>query len=381
MTLFVKYLMKFKIRIELQVSMSTFVRLFVVQILLASSVYGLQNYKLEKVFSGFGVVWGMAFMDSSFMIITQRDGEIYKLNLQNKTQTKLFNIPSVYVYDQGGLLDVQVSPWYKKDGWIYFTYVKKHNNKGVTTLARAKLKENSFYDWQELLVTQSASDTGVHFGSRITFDKEGYIYFGVGDRGVRPNAQDIQTHAGTILRLHLDGSIPKSNPFVGRDGLDEIYSYGHRNPQGLFYDSRREILFECEHGPRGGDEINIIQKGQNYGWPTVSHGKEYWNFSDVGEAKTKKGMIDPIKVYTPSIAPSSLMVYSGKVFKQWEGDLFLGALVKTHLNKITLDENLSVIKEEKLFENLNQRIRNVVESPDGLIYFSTDNGDIYKIKP
>lgn len=354
--------------------------LFLLQAVLVSAVYGLQNYKLEKVFSGFGVVWGMAFIDSSSMIITQRNGEIYKLNLQNKTQTKLLNTPNVYVYNQGGLLDVQVSPWYKKDEWIYFTYVKKHNNKGVTTLARAKLKENSFYDWEELLVTKSATDTGAHFGSRITFDKEGYIYFGVGDRGERPNAQDIQTHAGTILRLHLDGSIPKSNPFVGRDGLDEIYSYGHRNPQGLFYDSKREILFECEHGPRGGDEINIIKKGQNYGWPTVSHGKEYWNFLDVGEAKTKKGMIDPIKVYIPSIAPGSLMVYSGKVFKQWEGDLFLGALVKTHLNKITLDKNLSVIKEEKLFQNLNQRIRNVVESPEGLIYFSTDSGDIYKIK-
>lgn len=356
-------------------------RLFCLQIFAVSAMYGLQNYTLERVFSGFGVVWGMTFMDSHTMLITQREGEIYKLNLHNKTSTKLLNPPNVYAYNQGGLLDIQVSPWYKKEGWIYFTYVKKQNDKGVTTLARAKLKENGFYGWEELLVTHSVTDTGVHFGSRITFDKEGYVYFGVGDRGERSNGQDIQNHAGTVIRLHRDGSIPKDNPFVGKNGLDEIYSYGHRNPQGLFYDAKREILFECEHGPRGGDEINIIQKSKNYGWAVVSHGKEYWNFSNVGEAKSKKGMEDPMYVYTPSIAPSSLMVYSGKVFKNWEGDLFLGALAKTHLNKITLDKQFNVTKEERLFENLNLRIRNVVESPDGLIYFSSDSGEIYVIKP
>jgi glucose/arabinose dehydrogenase len=183
------------------------------------------------------------------------------------------------------------------------------------------------------------------------------------------------------MRLYLDGTVPKDNPFVGRSGLDEIYSYGHRNPQGLVYDKNRDILFSCEHGPRGGDEINIIQKGENYGWATVSHGKEYWNFSDVGEAKSKEGMEDPIKVYIPSIAPSSLMVYSGKIFKQWKGDLFLGALAMTHLNHIVLDENLEVKKENRYFEDLNQRIRQVVESPDGYIYFSTDSGEIYKIEP
>ena len=355
--------------------------IFLAQILLVSAVYATENYKLEKLFSGYGVVWGLAFIDPDTMIITEREGNIHRLDLQNKTGTKLLNIPEIYAHRQGGILDVQISPDFKKDKWIYFTYVKKQNNKGVTVLARAKLQDDSFYDWEELLVTRSATNTGAHFGSRITFDKEGYIYFGIGDRGERTSAQDNQTHSGTIMRLHRDGSVPEDNPFVGRDGLDEIYSYGHRNPQGLFYDHERDILFSSEHGPRGGDEINIIEKGKNYGWPIVSHGKEYGSSADVGVAKSKKGMEDPIYIYTPSIAPGSLMIYSGKVFRQWKGDFFLGALVKTHLNKISLDENLKVTKEERLFEDLKQRIRNVAESPDGLIYFSTDDGDIYRIVP
>lgn len=344
------------------------------------SVSFAQDFKYTKVVEGLSIPWGMAFLDENKIIITGKYGEISLVDMKKNSLQSLKNTPNIFQKGQGGLLDVQLSPHFKTDGWIYFTYSKEQNGQGVTVLARVKLQEDRFYDWEELIVTKSATDSGAHFGSRITFDDK-YLYFGVGDRGHRPNGQDIQTHAGTIMRLHLDGSVPKDNPFVGRNGLDEIYSYGHRNPQGLVYDKNRDILFSSEHGPRGGDEINIIQKGKNYGWATVSHGKEYWNFSDVGEAKSKEGMEDPIKVYIPSIAPSSLMVYSGKIFKQWKGDLFLGALAMTHLNHIVLDENLEVKKENRYFENLNQRIRQVVESPDGYIYFSTDSGNIYKISP
>ncbi len=181
------------------------------------------------------------------------------------------------------------------------------------------------------------------------------------------------------MKFFVRPHIPERNPFVRKEGLDEIYSFGHRNPQGLFYDKKRNILFECEHGPRGGDEINIIQKEGNYGWPMASFGKEYWSNNYVGMARSYKGMIDPIKVYTPSIAPSSLMVYSGKLFKQWEGDLFLGALALKHINKITLDKDNKVIKEERLFEELDKRVRNIIEAPDGSIYFSTDSGEIYQV--
>jgi len=339
------------------------------------------SYKIEEVVSNLGIPWGMTFLNNNQMLITQKNGRIFRLNIQTKELIPIKNPFKIYHYRQGGLLDVQVSPLYKKDAWIYFSYVKKVNNFGVTTLSRAKLKNNILDSVEELLVTKSDSNTGVHFGSRITFDEDGYVYFGVGDRGHRPNAQDLNTHAGSIIRLHLDGSIPKGNPFVGKDGLDEIYSYGHRNPQGIFYNKQTKKLYSNEHGPRGGDEINIIKKGKNYGWPTISYGKEYFSYQAVGIGTKKDGMENPIKVYTPSIAPSSLIVYSGKVFKQWEGNIFSGALVLRHLNRVVLDENSKVIKEERLLLDLDERIRDVVESPDGLLYISTDSGRILRLIP
>jgi glucose/arabinose dehydrogenase len=362
--------------------MNHFFKILFISSILFNTILGAKDveFRVEEVTDKLNIPWGMAFLDDKRMIVTQRDGWILILDVQTKELTLLENRPDVYNYRQGGLLDVQVSPNYKKDGWIYFTYVKKQKGKGVTALARAKLRRDMLHSWEELLVTKSATNTGAHFGSRITFDQDGHIFFGVGDRGVRANAQDINTHAGTIMRLNLDGSVPQDNPFVKKDGLDEIYSYGHRNPQGLFYDKARKVLFENEHGPRGGDEINIIKKGVNYGWATISYGKEYSSNEPVGIATKLDGMEQPIKEYTPSIAPSSLMIYSGKVFKQFEGDIFSGALVLRHINRVVLDENLKVIKEEKLLEELNERVRNIIEAPNGWIYFSTDSGKIFRLR-
>lgn len=362
--------------------MKWFFRIFIVTFFLfSSSLMALDNLKAKEVLSINGIPWGMAFLDDNRLLITQKDGKIHLYNLSTSKLYSLQNPPKSKLQGQGGLLDVQISPNYKKDKWIYFTYVKEVDSSAVTVIARAKLKDKSFYSWQELLVSDSASSTGVHFGSRITFDEKGHLYFSIGDRGVRPNGQDLLTHSGAILRLNLDGTTPKDNPFVGNfDALDEIYSYGHRNPQGLFYDKLTQKIFSIEHGPRGGDEINIIEAGKNYGWPVISYGKEYWGPFSVGEGTKKAGMEQPIKVYTPSIAPSSLIVYSGKIYKQWRGDIFSGALKLRHINRIVLDENQKVIKEQRLFEQLNERIRNIVESPNGYIYFSTDNGRIYVIK-
>jgi len=338
------------------------------------------SFQVEEVISNLGIPWGMTFLNNNEMLITQKNGRIFRLNIQKKELIAIPNPLKIYQHRQGGLLDVKVSPNYKKDNWIYITYVKKVNGLGVTTLTRAKLQGDKLHSFEELLVTKSGTNTGVHFGSRIAFDEDGYVYFGVGDRGYRPNAQDINTHAGSIIRLHLDGTVPKNNPFIGKEGLDEIYSYGHRNPQGLFYDKLSKKLYSNEHGPRGGDEINIIKKGKNYGWPTISYGKEYFSYKAVGEGTKKEGIEDPIKVYIPSIAPSSLIVYSGKVFKKYQGDIFSGALVLRHLNRIVLDTDSLVIKEERLLLDLGERIRNVIESPDGLLYISTDSGRILRIK-
>jgi len=337
-------------------------------------------FKVEKLIGGLGIPWGMVFLSSEKLLITERGGSVRVFDLNSTQLTRLENSPPVLAEGQGGMLDVALSPGYNDDGWIYFTYVKDIAGRGATTLARAKLNNNHLDNWQELLVTRSATDTYHHYGSRITFDGLGHVYFGVGDRGLRPNAQDLKNHAGTIIRLKLDGNIPGDNPFVDDENkLDEIWSYGHRNPQGLAYDRQHSRLWEIEHGPRGGDEINLIKKGENYGWPVISYGKEYWGPVSVGEGTHKEGMQQPVKTYTPSIAPGSLMLYTGNRFPQWKGNLFSGALVLRHLNRIVVDQQGEVITEERLLENMDERIRALAQSPDGLIYFSTDSGMIYRI--
>lgn len=339
------------------------------------------HLKLKKVFDGLNTPWGMVFLSDNRLLVTEREGNILLVNLKKLTKTKIQNTPKVMAEGQGGMLDIALPPNYKKTGWIYFTYVKNIDDEGVTVLSRAKLKSNRFYNRQELLSTDSATDTSQHFGSRITFDNKGHVFFGIGDRGERPNAQDLTNHAGTIVRLNLDGSIPSDNPFVKNDAaLPEIWSYGHRNPQGLTYDHQTERLWEIEHGPRGGDEINLISAGANYGWPVISYGKEYWGPIAVGESTHRQGMVQPVKYYTPSIAPGSLLLYSGNVYPKWKGNLFSGALKLRHINRVVLNDSAKTIKEERLFETIDERIRAIAQSPQGVIYFSTDSGKIYNIQ-
>lgn len=337
-----------------------------------------QIYQLQKVADQLGIPWGMSFVAADVLLISDRGGEATLLNLKTAEKQAVTGLPRVRAKGQGGLLDVAMTE--QAPGWVYITYSRTHQGQGITELARARLQGSVLQDWEVLLSSLSAFDSDRHYGSRIAFDTEGHVFVSIGDRGVRDNGQDLKTHAGSIVRLKLDGSIPKDNPFVNReDAQPEIWSYGHRNPQGLFYDVENKQLWSIEHGPRGGDEINLILKGRNYGWPLVSHGKEYWGPFAVGEATSKPTMEDPRKVYIPSIAPSGLMRYSGKVFKDWKGSLLTGALKLTHLNRVELDKDLQVIGEERLFQDLQQRIRNVIEGPDGLIYFTTDSGELYRI--
>jgi glucose/arabinose dehydrogenase len=339
-------------------------------------------FVLELVKDGLGVPWGMTFIADNRMLVTEREGRISLLDTASGNLTILQGAPPVKVAGQGGMLDVAVPPDFKTGDWIYFTLVRDKAGQGVTVLARTKLAGEKLVDWQDLLETRSASGDNQHFGSRITFDETGHVYFGVGDRGKRPNAQDLSNHAGTVMRLRRDGSIPEDNPYVGRsDVLPEIWSYGHRNPQGIAYDKVHQRLWVIEHGPRGGDEINLVLPGRNYGWPVISFGKEYWGPFQVGEGTAHEGMEQPVKQYTPSIAPGSLMLYSGKAFPLWRNNLFAGALKLHHLNRVTIDKEAKAVSEERLLNELNERIRALVESPQGWIYFSTDSGKIYRIKP
>lgn len=340
------------------------------------------SISVDEVASGLGVPWGMVFIAPGRILYTDRVGKIGLLDTGTGQVSGVSGAPQVKIGGQGGLLDVAVPPDYASKGWVYFTYSKDQDGEGVTTVARARLSGTRLSDWQDLLVTRSATGTGRHFGSRITFVGDNYLFFGVGDRGHRPNGQDRSTHAGSILRIHRDGSTPADNPFIGQDGvLPEIWSYGHRNPQGLTYDAVTGRLWEIEHGPRGGDEINLIQPGLNYGWPVISYGKEYTSLAAVGEATEKEGMEQPVKYYDPSIAPSSLLVYKGEAFPEWQGNLFAGALKLTHLNRIVLGEKGNAVEEERLLEGMKERFRSLVESPEGYIYFGTDSGKIFRISP
>ncbi len=340
------------------------------------------TFTLEQVIDGLGIPWGMAFITDNQVLVTEREGRISLLDTASGKRSSLQGAPPVKADGQGGMLDVAVPPDFKRGDWIYFTFVRDKANQGVTVLARAKLAGNKLVDWQDLLETRSATNTTYHFGSRITFDETGHVYFGVGDRGVRPNSQDLTNHAGTIMRLKRNGSVPKDNPYVGQANvLPEIWSYGHRNPQGIAYDKVHQRLWVIEHGPRGGDEINLVVAGRNYGWPVISYGKEYWGPFPVGEGTAREGMEQPVKQYTPSIAPGSLILYSGKAFPAWRGNLFTGALVLRHLNRVTIDNQARAVGEERMLTELKERIRALAESPQGWIYFSTDSGKIYRIKP
>jgi glucose/arabinose dehydrogenase len=338
--------------------------------------------RVEQVISGLGVPWGMAFLSPNQLLLTERAGTMRLLDIENSSTVNLAGTPEIVAEGQGGMLDVAIGPNYATEGWVYFTYTKRSKSEAATTLARARLTQHRLLDWQDLLVTDSATDARRHFGSRIAFDDKGHLFFGVGDRGERDMAQDLSNHIGTIMRLNLDGSVPADNPFVGIDNArDEIWSYGHRNPQGLLFDPVSKRLWSIEHGPRGGDEINLILKGRNYGWPVISHGKEYWGPVSIGEGSSKQGMEAPRKVYIPSIAPGSLIMYRGDAFPRWRGNLFAGALKLRHLNRIMLSDSGEVVDEERILEDLDERIRALAQGPEGWVYFSTDSGRILRIRP
>ena len=352
------------------------------------------TYQVTQVATGLGIPWGMSFQSENEILFTERKGSLGILNIESGEVNYLSGLPEIIANGQGGFMDVVKPINNEIADWTYFTYVKPIDaaGNGETTLARAHISKDGIFDWQDLLVTHSLFGiifdvTGIawgsdrHFGSRIAFD-DTHLYFSIGDRGNRPNGQNLETHAGSILRLNVDGSVPQDNPFVDVEGArNEIWSYGHRNPQGLVWDGIKQRLWSIEHGPRGGDELNLIERGANYGWPIISYGKEYASFRSVGEGTHKEGMEQPKKFYIPSIAPGSLMQYTGEAFPEWQGDLFAGALKLRHINRIELDQEGNAIAEERLMEDLNERIRALLQSPEGWIYFSTDSGNIYVIKP
>jgi glucose/arabinose dehydrogenase len=313
--------------------------------------------------------WGMTFVNDKEMLMTLKDGKVILFNTQTQTTVLVDTLKEVLLQGQGGLLDIALSPDFEQTKKVYYSWVKATNEGAVTVLSTAIFQNNRLKSKNIIFQSNSGSNTSRHFGGRIAFDTQGNLFLSIGDRGKRNKAQDLFNHAGTIVRIDL-------NTYK-----NEIYSYGHRNPQGLVYDKQRKQLFSNEHGPRGGDEINVIKKGANYGWPIISYGKEYWAPIAVGESTHKEGMEQPLKVYTPSIAPSSLMIYHAELFPQFKGNFFSSALVLRHINRVVFNEELKPIKEERLLLELNERIRNMIHNKKGEIFFTTDSGKIYKMVP
>lgn len=324
--------------------------------------------------------WGMAWLPDGRLLVTERKGEILLFENDRYTGVKLSGIPSVYERGQGGLLDIQIHPDYAANGWVYATYARPGQGGGSTTLTRFRLTGAGITDLETLYQTAPLSTAGVHFGSRIVFDNAGYLYFSTGERGVKENAQDLTNDMGKIHRLHDDGRIPADNPFVDTPrAKPSIWSYGHRNVQGLAYDSLHNIIYATEHGPRGGDELNRIEKGKNYGWPIITYGIDY-SGAIISDLTEKDDMEQPIHYWTPSIAACGLMYYTGSRFPAWQGNLFSGALALRHVARVEL-RNGNYAHEERLLPDMG-RIRHIAQGPDGCIYVLTeDPGMLLKLTP
>lgn len=340
-----------------------------------------QDYIAQLYVADSGIPWGMAWLPSGDMLITMRGGELRIVKQGKLVAEKITGLPEIEVGGQGGLLDIILHPNYVNNGWIYFSYVKADakGNKS-TAIMRAKYKDMTLTEQENIYVAEAYSDTSAHFGSRLAFDNRGYLYFSIGDRRQRDiNPQDVSRDAGKIYRLHDDGRIPDDNPFVlNKFAKKAIYSYGHRNPQGMAKHPITGEIWTHEHGPRGGDEVNIIAKGKNYGWPEISYGINYsgTRFTDLTE---KKGLEQPLWYWDPSIAPSGMMFVTSDKYPQWQGNVLVGSLKFGYVMMLTLDGN-KIVKEAIIKDKLT-RVRNIKQGPDGYIYVAVDGQGIYRLVP
>lgn len=338
------------------------------------------NYTTEVVVPNLDIPWGMVFLPDNSMLITEKSGEL--IHFKNGKKTSIEGLPEIYVRGQGGLMDIELHPDYNENGWIYFSYASQEGEEegGNTAIMRAKLKDNKLVKNQLLYKASPNTKQGRHFGSRLEFDNEGYLYFSIGERGNRDvNPQDITRDCGKIYRIHDDGQIPDDNPFINSPNAKKaIYSYGHRNPQGMIKHPKTGKIWIHEHGPKGGDEINIIQKGKNFGWPIVSHGINY-SGTKFTDHTSLPGMEQPLFYWVPSIAPSGMTFITSDIYPEWKGNLLVGSLKFRYLERLEL-KNDKVIKREKLFEGMG-RVRNVKQGPNGYIYVAMEGVGIVKINP
>ena len=339
------------------------------------------EYTYETIIDGIDVPWGMAFISKNELLVTEISGILYRVKNGKKTTVK--GLPFIYTRGQGGLLDIALHPDFKKNNIIYLTLAtntENDNKGGNTALYYGELEGNSLINLKLIYKSVPNSKKGEHFGSRIVFDKKGHVYFGVGDRANREkNPQDITRDGGKIYRLNLDGSIPEDNPFYNKKGAKKaVFSYGHRNPQGMTIHPITGEIWENEHGPKGGDEINIIKKGVNYGWPEITYGINY-SGTPITNKTEDPTMAQPFYYWVPSIAPSGMAFSTSNIYKEWKGSLFVGSLKFEYLERLVIEKN-KVVKREKILDKIG-RVRNVIEGPDGFLYLGVEGKGIIKIIP
>lgn len=346
-------------------------------------VFGQANtlFTSEKLHEGFNNPWGMTWLPDGRMLVTERAGDILVFKNDKYAGEKLSGVPEVVNRGQGGLLDIQTDPDFKKNGWIYIAYSKPMEDGAASTVVtRFRLKGNQLIEKKDIFVAKPALKADYHFGSRIIFDKAGFLYVSVGERGTQPKVQQLDNDHGKIHRIYPDGRIPTDNPFAGQAGASaSIWTLGHRNPQGMVYDAANDRIWAVEHGPKGGDELNLIQKGKNYGWPKTSYGINY-DGSILTEFKEMEGVENPVRYWVPSIGPCGMAIVTSSKYPDWSGNLLVGALAFRHVARVQLD-GTKYATEEKLLQDIG-RVRHIAQSPDGFIYVLTESpGLLLKLVP
>ena len=339
------------------------------------------DYGFELVTEGIEIPWGMDWLPNGDLLITNRAGNLHIVRDGVLVETPITGLPDdIYAKGQGGLLDLRVHPDYSDNGWIYMSY-SSSNGEGDganTAIVRAKLDGTTLTDVERIYKGLPNTTAGVHYGGRIDFDNDGYLFFSIGDRGNRDvNPQDVTRDGGKIYRLMADGTIPADNPFVDEAGAKKaVYSYGHRNPQGMAMNPATGVIWAHEHGPRGGDEVNIIEAGKNYGWPVISYGINY-NGTTLTEDTAMVGMEQPITYWDPSIAPSGMVFVTGDKYPHWKGHLLVGSLKFNYVELVKLNGD-EVVSREKVLEGIG-RVRNIKQAPDGTIYVGISAQGLFKV--
>jgi glucose/arabinose dehydrogenase len=341
--------------------------------------------EVRTIARGLANPWALAFLPDGTMLVTERSGRMRIVTSEGQVSPPLKGVPDVWASGQGGLLDVAADKAFAQNRTIYFCFAERAAGGGRTTVARARLDDSKAgLDEVKIIFRQQGPlSSGNHYGCRIAQAEDGNLFVTLGEHfSARDQAQNLGNHLGKVIRIAPGGSVPAGNPFAGRaDAKPEIWSYGHRNPQSLAFHPASGELWEIEHGPRGGDEVNLIGKGKNYGWPVIGYGIDY-SGAKIHDATAKAGMEQPLKYWVPSIAPSGMAFYTGKLFPKWDGSLFLGALSGAMLVRLTLNGN-TVTAEERLLQNLNERIRDVRQGRDGALWLLTDssNGRVLRVTP